>query len=173
MSGQFKEEMTVTTTAPNLAVGAEGWLASGEEGWNALIPGAGSVLEIKTPAGPWELADEGLGAALVTANDTSDPTGVIDTRMNRKGQKIHLCGSDPCSYGGDAEIIHVYAAKPYLLKEFQADYMKAWGKKVLADFGKAQEEGQDPFATLRRKKGPEKPEGKEVPPKSRRGKEAS
>lgn len=125
--------MTVTTTV----TGEEPrWLKVGEEGWDGLVPGSGCVLEIRTPAAGWQLLEEGIGAVLVTGNDITDLSGVIVagrcvgaqsdeihgemvTRMNRKGHRIHLCGSNPCGYGGSEEMIHVTSARRHSLKDFQ------------------------------------------------------
>ena len=174
------ETMTVTGVITRDEVK---WIAIGEEGWSELAPGAGNVLEIRAPALGSEDADTGIGAVLVTGNDTGgDTTGTIlmgrdpeaahtelSNRMNRRGHRLHLCGSDPCAYNGEMDLIHVTSARTFPLDSFEAPYMKSWGKKMITDFSKALAEGLDPFRSLKRTKKPSPGEDSEEKKSEKKG----
>ncbi len=73
---------------------------------------AGTVLEVKVRAPGLETGVEGVAAVVVTGANTGDASGVIvagrcvggspeeihgdvANRINRRGQRVHLCAGDP------------------------------------------------------------------------------
>ena len=147
-----------------------------------LFPGGGTDFGIRDGAIGLDATTGGHGALLVTGSDVSDPSELwvsgrfvggdseeanaeLSSRINRREHRIHLCGADPCTYGGDAALVHVVYARLWAASDFNEAYMKAWGKKLISDFLNAGAEGGDGLAALKRRRKP--PETRREAPRRR------
>ena len=97
--------------------------------------------------------------------DSEEANAELSSRINRREHRIHLCGADPCTYGGDAALVHVVYARLWAASDFNEAYMKAWGKKLISDFLNARAEGGDGLAALKRRRKP--PETRREAPRRR------
>ena len=155
------------------------WFQVGSEGWQNFTPVAGQILEFGTVSIGLDTTTGGHGALLVTGSDTSDSSGPfvsgrfvggdseeanaeLSSLINRREHRVHTCGADPCTYGGDAALVHVVHARLWDASVFNEAYMKTWGKKVISDFLKERSEGGDGLAALTRRR--KNPEGKKETP---------
>ena len=51
--------------------------------------------------------------------------------LNRRAGALHLCREHPCTHGEVEGLVHIAKARWFDRKEFNEDYMKAWGKLVI------------------------------------------
>ena len=130
--------MATTTTV----VAEEGkWIKVGDEEWPVFSPKVGCVLEVEAPATALGSGKSGVVAILVTGVNSSESTGLVipgrfvggeveeintefSSLVNRRGHRLHLCGSDPCAYSGEADLIHVTSARWRSIDHFEESYMK-------------------------------------------------
>ncbi len=125
-------------------------LKLGDPKWKHFYPAEGEVLEAYLRAGDG-IPSEGRVAVLITAVKETSPGDIVhfgrfigsdkedlgkyaSIHINRRELGLHICKEDPCPGVIDEVAGHVIRGTVWNAVDFDAEYMKLWGKMVLKEW---------------------------------------
>ena len=140
------------------------WTTLGSAEWDAFEVHPGELIEVRT-----EETDGAPRFVVVITDvevheDTEEETvkgrfiaytdeklsKTVGQAINRRGRGLHLCSQSPCDFDVDQIAAHVTSARWFSQKNFECNYLKAWGSFVLKEFREMYPEEpkkQPPWAT--------------------------
>eukprot|EP00435_Cladocopium_sp_Y103_P062529 s1948_g24.t1 len=111
----------------------------------------GDVVEFDTMLVSPHLGSTAVGAFLVThvteaadgsielhgrciGCDDEEVGKTLSNLLNRRQFLLHLCRDSPCTYASEEKLVHTCKARWFNRHNFEAEYMKVWGKQVLKEY---------------------------------------